>query len=49
VARQNQLLSVLATILLILVAIAVYTDKPEKDAGDPDAPAQHFIDGDDSP
>jgi integrase/recombinase XerC/integrase/recombinase XerD len=43
VARQNQLLSVLATILLILVAIAVYTDKPEKDAADPDAPAQHEL------
>lgn len=42
-ARQNQLLSVLATILLILVAIAVYTDKPEKDAADPDAPAQHEL------
>ncbi len=41
--RQNRLLTVLATVLLVLVAIAVFAKKPEKDAGDPDAPAQRAL------
>ncbi|MDP2313248.1 MAG: DUF4340 domain-containing protein [Pseudomonadota bacterium] len=33
----------LATVLLVLVAIVVFAKKPEEDAGDPDAPAQRKL------
>lgn len=41
--RQNRLLTILATVLLVLVAIAVFAKKPDEDTGDPDAPAQRAL------
>lgn len=42
--RQNRLLTVLATVLLVLVAIAVFGKQPDDDApSDPDAPAERTL------
>ena len=41
--RQNRILTVLATVLLILVAIVVFGKAPEDDAGDPDAPPKRAL------
>jgi hypothetical protein len=44
VERQNRLLTVLVTVLLVLVAIALFGKKPDDDAGaDPDAPPEHKL------
>ncbi len=41
--RQNRLLTALATVLLVLVAIAVFGRKPEDKPTDPDAPAERKL------
>lgn len=41
--RQNRLLTGLATVLLVLVAIAVFGRKPEDKPTDPDAPAERKL------